>query len=260
MTWILLAVLALLLLPYVLGPILVFFTVRFRMPVEIVPVDFERQPLPEGVRPYFDSVHQALTQEGFEPAGAMYLPALVPNTKSLLAVYVNRATCDTAMSTIIVAANQFSTIQTKYVEYIRRYSDDIVIQTNNSPQSGSFKPMPGEHTTRFRAIDDLHRLFQLHKFLVEKYKRGGRPVLRLDSEFHGDAARYVARAGVEESLEDQTKAGYMARVPEGFRPTPKGAFIMTWNELWPLKGLRQSRADRHADEVIQEFDRSARVY
>jgi hypothetical protein len=255
--WILCVVLCFLLLPYVLGPILIFFATRFRMPVEIVPIDLEQQPLPQGVRSYFDAVHQALTQEGFDLAGAMYLPSVLPNAKSLLAVYANRSTSDGAMSTIIVGGSSFSTIQIKYVEFVRRFSDNTAIQTNNSPQPGSFKPKPGERTTKLRKIDDPRRLYRLHRFLVEKHKPGGRPVLRLDSEFHGNAAEYVARVVMEESLEDQVKTGYMVRDANGFRPTPKGALIMTWNELWPFKALRRSRADREAARVIEESDRSA---
>jgi hypothetical protein len=90
--------------------------------------------------------------------------------------------------------------------------------------------------------------------LAERFRQSGRPRLRLDTDFGGDATRYVAEAVLEETFRDQIGTGYLAETAGGFRPTLKGALIMTWQELWPLKNLRRRRERQHAERLLSELE------
>jgi hypothetical protein len=85
--------------------------------------------------------------------------------------------------------------------------------------------------------------------------RDRRKVFRLEVEFRGDAAASAAATMVEE-LEDAARAGYMALSPDGetYRPTWKGAFLMTWKQLWPAKGILRAARDRTARRLIAELE------
>ncbi|HPM80241.1 MAG TPA: hypothetical protein PLF81_06050 [Candidatus Anammoximicrobium sp.] len=246
--------LCILLIPYVLGPILVFFTLRFRMPPTVVPVDPRVHPLPAEARNYLAEAYRALTAEGFELVGTMLLPDLVPNVKTLFAMYVNRPSSDMAMSAIIVAQGGVGgELKTSYVEFVRRFDDGVVVQTNNSSELSAFKRMPGEFTTKFWQVRDIRQLYGLHQLLVERFRQRGQSVNRLDTEYSGDAVRYVAKAVLEETFRDQVGTGYLAEDASGFRPSFKGAWIMAWQELWPVKGIRRWRERHRAERLLAEL-------
>ena len=247
-----LVVLGILLVPHVLGPFLVLFTLKFRLPVEVIPVDPRTEPLPQSVREYFDRAYRVLTADGFELVGVMVLPSVIPNVRSLFALYANRATREMAMSTLIVGTGQGQQIQTRYIEFVTRFTDGVVVQTNNSRELGAFKPLPDEYTMQFWDVEDTHALYELHRLAVDKFRRAGQPVLRLDSEFGGDAVRFVARAVLEETFEDQVGTGYLVRTEDGFRASPKGALIMAWQELWPCKALRRASRRSRARAFLRE--------
>jgi hypothetical protein len=232
----------------------VFFTLRFRVPAKVIPIDPRTQPLPDEVRRYFHDAYMALTGDGFELAGTMFLPDVVPNVRTLLALYVNRTTSDMAMSTFLLAEGGIESLKAKYVEFVTRFSDGAVVQTNNTREIGSFKPLPQEYTTQFWDIEDTSRLYQLHRFLAQKHGGARSPVCRVDSEFGGNAVQYVQRAVLNESFAEQVSTGYLARAPEGFRATIPGALIMAWQELWPLKALRRQHRKRQAQQVLDEFE------
>ncbi|NLY02716.1 MAG: hypothetical protein GXY83_42225 [Rhodopirellula sp.] len=243
-------VLCILLAPHLLAPFLIGCTLRFRTPAEVVPIDPRREPLPDSVRQYFDQAYHALTDAGFELVGVMALPSLLPNVQSLLALYANRAACDMAMSTFIVAEG--GRMQARYVEFVTRFSDGVVVQTNNSNQLGSFKPLPGQHTLQFWDVQDFAYLYQLHRLAVDRFRRSGQPVFRLDSEFGGDAAEFVSRVALEESFEEQIGTGYLVRTANGYRPSVKGAWLMSWQELWPWKAVRRWQTGRRARQFLRE--------
>lgn len=243
--------------PYVAAPFIVGMTLRFRLPAQVIRVDPQQTPLPEDVRLYFDQAYHVLTANGFVLLDVMFLPTIVPNVRSLLAVYVNRRTCDAAMSVFMLAEGPMSTVRKRHVEFIRRFSDGTLVQTNNSDELGAFPPKPREHTTQFAQLADVGRLYAIHCFLARKLGGMSTPVLRIDAEYQGNALEYVARVAIDESLTAQIKTGYLMGSPQELRPTLRGAVIMAWQELWPAKAIRRARRRRAAEAASREFDASA---
>ena len=225
------------------------------MPPTIVPVDPHEHPLPEKARAYFAEAYEALTADGFELVGTMGLPDLTPNALTLFALYANRATADMAMSALIVAESGVSpALRTTYVEFVRGFDDGVVVQTNNSSELSAFQRLPNEFTTKFWKLRDIHRLYQLHRLLADRFRQRGRPVLRLYTDFGGDALRYVSEAVLQETFRNQVGTGYLAKTSDGFAPTPKGALLMTWQELWPAKAIRRFQERRRAESLLAELE------
>jgi hypothetical protein len=242
------------LVPYVLGPLLIFFTLRFRCPPKVVPVDPRVHALPDQARHYLGEAYEQLAAEGFELLGTTLLPDLMPNVQTLFALYINRASSDMAMSAIIVAQGGIAgELKTSYVEFLRRFDDGVVVQTNNSRELSSFKPVPGEFTTKFWEIRDIRRLYHVHQALAVRFRQRGQPVDEFDATYQGDILQYVARGVLERSFRDQLETGYLAEDANGFRPTMKGAMIMTWKELWPIKAIRRWLEKRNAERLLAEI-------
>ena len=77
--------------------------------------------------------------------------------------------------------------------------------------------------------------------------------MRLDESFGGDEVAYL-QACMKEEFEHATKIGYM-RLGLGetfYRPTLRGAYLMTWKELPPFKQWRARRARAWAERIMED--------
>ena len=248
-------VLGLTLIPYVLGPLLIRFTLRQSADPEVDTFDPDDPDLPDVVDRHFRKVTKTLRPLGFEVVEGLALPNQTPRVKALVLMYANRTEKDAAIAAVMYAkAPDGTKLQTAYVEIISRYRDGTLVQTNNSSQLGAFKARPGVTTTQFPTVRDAARLYRLHQALAEQHG-GSRKSLRLDEEFHGDAVAYLTWALVDE-LDGQIDTGYMYLSPQErlYRPTWKGAFLMTWGQLWTFKAIRQQRRAARARRLIDELE------
>lgn len=247
-------------LPYVLGPILLRFTLTQQAEPEVVPFPVDHPDLPEEVRDHFDNASEELAAAGFEQVAGLALPRHTPNVKAIILAFANRTTKDTAIATAIYADKLIPPLQTAYVEIISRYRDDILVQTNNSKQIGAFPHKTTTTNTQLPTIQRADRLYRIHQAIAERSAGSAVKVLRLDEEFHGDAAAYMTRA-MREELDGQILTGYMylASGGEVFRPTWKGAFLMCWALLFPWKQIRFARRDRKERRLLAELRAAGRL-
>ncbi len=243
-------------LPYWAGPILIRLTMRQAAEPELVKFDPEDSSLPGEVAGFFQRVRKALEPLGFEVVEGMALPNQTPRVKALRLLLANRGNKDVALATAIYAQMAKETkLQTAYLELVSRYRDGTVVQTNNTDQLSAFKARPHITSVRLPMIRNSERLYQLHQAAAKRHDQSSGKTLRLDDEFRGDAVAYMARAMVEE-LEGQIETGYMyLSANEGvFRPTWKGAFLMTWGLLPPASTIRQMRRNARARQLLKDLE------
>ena len=69
---------------------------------------------------------------------------------------------------------------------------------------------------------------------------------------------YLQDAAFRESYEAAQEAGYIRLDWNGehYVPTLKGAFLMTWKELWPWKMIREKQMEKNAREILGRLGRS----
>ena len=82
--------------PYVLGPILIYASLRFRMPPTVLSIDPRQEPLPASAREYFERAYASLTADGFTYVATIGLPDMGPNVRTIFAVYSHRESGDLA--------------------------------------------------------------------------------------------------------------------------------------------------------------------
>ncbi len=96
----------------------------------------------------------------------------------------------------------------------------------------------------------------------------------LDSTFQGDTTAYLSH-GMKEEFEYARKRGYLrfvaaepsdvnpslspyqppiAPVRSSYKATFKGAYLMTWKELWPFKSVIRSLRSRHDRRLLEATD------
>jgi hypothetical protein len=94
------------------------------------------------------------------------------------------------------------------------------------------------------------QLFQVHRARADRKWPGRRGVIPPD----GNAADYL-HAEVQRDMKRLEVAGYKYLDPDAnaYRMTIKGAYIMTWRLLWPLKPMRFAARRRKADRELKEL-------
>lgn len=229
---------------YLLGPpAVIYFLQRFTANPSFIRFDLDQQPPPGNAGRYFLELDQQFTELGFDRRDCFTLPDAVPNVKALLVIYANPRSKDMALAAIMYGINpadQSVTMKSSYVELLAGFKDgDLrVLQTNNTQMLGTFPASAGSRTYRFPHIEDLPRLFELHQKLLERDRPVGQKYIRPDDEFEGDFAAYML-AIFRETYDRQIGTGYLSYQPDQqiYRPTIKGALLMTWRELWPIKQI-----------------------
>jgi hypothetical protein len=243
---------ALVLLPYVGGPVLIYFTQRLEAEPKLIPFDVDEYDWPRATQKLFDTAHTALTESGFELLSGFHLPSAAPNVKTSLLLFANRETRDSAMATAMSAEGAGATLQTLYVEFTARFSDGRVINTLNTRELGSFPNPPHVTSNYLPGVQDARQLLRIHEILTQDAGSRSQKVLRVDADFDGDAAAYLQFA-VRESYEDAVRIGYLFREGRYFKPTVRGAVLMVWKELWPWKMIRRSARDRAARQLLSQI-------
>ncbi len=238
---------------YVGGPLLIYFSHKQTARPNLVPFQPGVTPLPADVDQYFHTTSWALAQQGFEIVTGMFLPSQVENVIVALIFLVNRQEKDGAIC-VAMHNNAPGMFQTHFhAEFVTRYRDGRVIQTNNAQSLNSF-PVPPECTNSYLpSVIDPVQLYRVHQAMCRQHG-GGQKLLKLDEQYGGDAVRFMSDAIVEE-LQAATSAGYM-RLVEGegvYRPTVTGAVKMTYGELWPYKGVRLHQRRQRERNLLAEL-------
>ncbi len=243
-----------LLLPSVGGPLLIRWTMKHAAEPRLIPFPLDHPSLPPEVARDFQTVTDALRPDGFEPVAGLALSNQVPRVKAIVLLLANRPARALVAGMAVFGENAAGPPRRVFsVEFVTRFRDGTAVSTSNSSEPTVFAPRPRRTTGRFPVFRDASRLYRLHQELVAR-AGGGQKVLRLDEEFGGDARATLAASMIEE-LEDQVQTGYLYLSPREklYRPTCKGALLMTWKLLWPFKTIQRRRVARTARRLMTEF-------
>ncbi len=235
-------------------PLLIYFTFKNEAQATLESFEPSDPTIPLLVREHFKNACDELMPLGFEYITGMRLPQMADNVMAILIVLVNRPACDAAAAISIYAkANEVWDLQTSYVEYSTRFPSGLTVNTQNSTALSAFPPAAQTFNHRFPTVRDARQLYEVHQRLLQGQNLATK-VMRLDDEFGGDAIAFV-RSALHQEMLDATKDGYLYLTPDSqhFRATLKGAYLMTWRELFPFKQLRLAYRDRQARQQLAEL-------
>lgn len=238
---------------YLGGPLLIYFTHRQAARPHLVAFKPGVTPLPADVDQFFHHTSWALAQQGFEIVTGMFLPSQVENLVVALIYMVHRQELDTVIAVAMhnqavgMSATMFHT------EFVTRYRSGCVVQTANAQALNAFPVPPQCFNSYFPSIRDPVELYRLHQAQCRIHGSGPK-LLKMDEQFGGDPLAYMASALVEE-LDAAVSAGYMQldAAASQYRPTLKGAVLMTYGELWPMKGVRLRRRANRERQMLADL-------
>jgi hypothetical protein len=219
---------------FTLGPILVYQTQKSAPAPRFTQFRLDDPPmwLPASYRPCVEQ----MAEIGFEPVAHLYNAGNVTGTRTSLTFFLNHDEMDQAVVAHIIAEPHVATF---YFEFATEFWDGGEMCTNNSPHPSIFAKLPDKVIYRVPHLQDPRRLDGVHKALVSRRPRVGKKMPPQGQE-EDSLCQSMAR-----DLRRQAETGYLYLDDSGewFRPTVKGAILMTWRLAWPVDPLR-SRLQR----------------
>ena len=229
-------------------PLLIKFSQKTQGSPQLLSVDPAHWPvnIAEILRRY----EHDLFNMGFEISDRVQMPNAMPNTDTILTMFVHRQTGEKAMLTAMFGlTNGVKKLGTLYLEFSSRYPDGRCFDTMNSSTLSSFQRAPGDVKTQVPQVKETANLLRVHRYMVRKGAPTGKPMVYPP----GGARNYLLRIW-REGFEEQVKFGrfeYHKR-NDTFTPSWKGAYLMTWGILWPWGWIRKQQMEARAREVWDE--------
>lgn len=207
--------------------------------------DSSRHSAPHEVTAFFRENIAALTAEGFKHVGDMIRQRGMMTTRVAILQHADGATG----TVVVVSSTQGNA--SPMVEFTAEFTGGRVFDVSNTGLPPSFAVRPGHETYRLPEVRDPLRLYRIFRVLLRR--RFGAATLR-QRDIAADPARFLADL-YDTEHQWQVEAGYY-RFDKGasrFRPTLKGAYLMSWKQMPPFGQLRKAAMRRRARAVLQEI-------
>lgn len=236
---------------YLVTPILIRFSQKYNSHPKFQPVALATLPPPAAQ--YLWTCQQALESEGFTTVAHLAWENSAPNVFPLLTLYMNRQTGVKAITAAFyVVSAQGAKLTTCYTEFITRYEDGLVLQTSNNGTFGTSQHGPKQKTLRLPEMQNPHELYAIHRRMagiataIEPLPPPGMEISAQEQRIVEDFNEQVGFG----RLSLDTAAGV-------YRPTWKGAYLMTWSQLWPMKNIRKSQERTKSRIILKELEASS---
>jgi hypothetical protein len=238
-----------LLAPFWLGPIAVRLATRHPARPSFEPYDSSRHRVPDWALAFAEETAAALGRAGFTSNARFVEATWARHLTSFVTVLTNAASRDVAMAAALYTSQAAAARRVSYTEFIANLSDGRQLLTNNSATPSVFPPVPTKTLTRLPQVKDPVRLYRVHELLARRERAAKQP-LPTDANFAGRLSEAMAR-----SMDEQLRTGYMCfDAADGvYRPTWKGAVLMSWKLLPPWRQIRQARMGLEATRLLGEL-------
>lgn len=237
-----------LLLPYWLGPIVVWLTQRWSVRPQLEPFDAVRHRFDADLMTGFEQSRDALVADGF--GGVADSVFTQRRVRTRVGLFVDRAKGDLALA-VAMQTTASARIADCYVEFPARFRDGRSVSVKNSSRVGAFRPVSRRTVVPFPDVRDPIRLRRVRDAFLSRYFASAE---RVPFPHEDDAAWFLSEGMVRE-LAEQVEAGTWWRddVAQVFRPTFRGAWLATWRLLPPFVTVRRMRIRRRAAALLKEL-------
>lgn len=233
---------ALVLIPYLLGPILVKATQKLPARPELRVID-PQEDLPPEVHELFGGAIATLGAQGFSEMSFLLQEGHIAGQTVHMCTFANPRTNELAVATYI----RQKEIRCPFVEYVTRFEDRSSVTTNNSTQVNPLAMLPHKRLVQLPGLADLRTLYAAHHAAVGE---GARPRVRPAPAAGGLKALVIE--SMIEVYDEQCGVGYLYQdeAAAAYRFTWKGALLMTWQLCWPVKGILESRTKARGEALL----------
>jgi hypothetical protein len=237
LTWVIVPVL---LWPWIRGPYLLYS--RHSLPLQ---ANYTVQDQADGTFDFARHDENMLHDLGFERSGCIVARAALPSRKVMAVIYVHSGNMDTAY---------LGQVQTRLgpmlvCAFMSRFTDDFVLESSSARTQELVPPDPNHPVFRFPQLRSRRGLYRIHQELKKRLAATRTPKVGDKAE---ELGRFIARA---EKAHERIAKTYCKLSKEGDRyvPTMRGAIRLAWLFTWPIKDIRQLRAEGKAMKTAEEL-------
>jgi hypothetical protein len=210
-----------------------------------------REQLPPDVMAFMDRTVWEMQTAGFLPAALVREAGAVPDVMLYLVLFTNPATQDRAAAAFSIGSNELTTIRTPTVTFETKFDSGFAVETGNFADAGVFPRDPNRNRMHIPKLKNVVVLYEVHRRRRAKHgPRGGRAVLPAPG-------RELDEQRAEEAADKERvrAAGYywLDAAAGKYRPTWKGAYLMTWKLLFPIGWLRRRAKRVRARRELSEL-------
>jgi hypothetical protein len=235
---------------YLGAPLLIKQKQRVALEPDLALVNPNDPDLPPGLS---DALFEAIAElQGlsFAPRATLrYRGAGLPIT-TYLTLLANPAAHDVALAVAVYSCvGGAPRLRARYIQFITKFGEDCYLLTSNTDVLPVFAPVPTKQNERFPMVRDAATLYRAHAALAEPF--GARTKSKPSEE---DPVTLV-KSSIRREMAEQEQAGYffVDAAARFYRPTWRGAYLMTWKLLFPVKAIRRALRDRRARGLLREL-------
>lgn len=257
---------------YLLAPLVTWFTWRMEVRTTVALRDTNERVYSEAGE-YIAATTRDLTALGFEPNFLADLPQALDNVRATVKRFSQSGNDDAAMIEVfeIQVLGEWK-LHMMCVEFCADFIDDSEISTGNMSVLPCWPLADGKIMSLFPKEKNITRLYQAHQAICRHLAPNRTRIDHFISTHHRNATTYLQdgirrehipplNAGYLYSVDDEVSfssasvplpgiesdqtaalhnpyaAPQHSSLPSKFRPTLKGAYLMTWRLLWPVSRL-----------------------
>ncbi|HEX6184875.1 MAG TPA: hypothetical protein VFZ44_13400 [Pyrinomonadaceae bacterium] len=248
-TVVVLFVFAVVVMPYVVAPLVVWAQHRQSAAVQFEHVSAESFP-PEAYD-FSRLVAHSLATQGFEPVAYLRGADTAARTVMYMLIMTSESARESAAA-IDMRPEAMPQGGQRFVEFCTEFVGGREINTHNCGVAYITKPDPAKTLFRLHTLGNPALLYGAHRQLVERHAP--------------DSPRFIPTRGTEHlHLAHSVDKGYRYQAESGYlyldasagvyRPTLKGACLMSWKLAWPVKQAREALAKRTATRTLCSLGR-----
>jgi hypothetical protein len=208
------------------------------------------EALPPTARNYFGMLIPALQAQGFSNPKFLYQSGQMDVTTCFLMLMKNHAAGDMACAGDMHVTIKHIYNQMNYLEFATDLSSGVCINSNNIAQPNIFKADPENVVFKFPGLTDSRQLYRAHRSLVTRHAPEKECILPSE----GMEIPHLC-SSIVKTLDKQVGYGYYYkdRRTGDYRPTWKGAFLMTLRVAWPLRDIKLAALKAEAAKNLRSF-------
>jgi hypothetical protein len=218
---------------------------------DIETVDLGSDEIPEAFAAAYHGVERSMEDIGFRLAGCLRVTNSVPGGRTVIALFENARERQTAQLFTVSVRLGFLRRTVTVLVFITEFDDQTKLITSNSHQPAIMPRLRiREGSESFPQIDSPRRLFEIHRASVA---RNGGDASRLEPSIK-DADEFLRQLWRDDSAKFlETHYFYHDEKHGVYRPTWRGAYLMSWRLLWPVKPIVRVLRKRRAARLLSEL-------
>jgi len=186
-----------------------------------------------------------LSDLGFERAGYVAKESQSGRPSVQAVIYLHTGNMDTAYIGQIQARG--GTI--RVCAFLSRFTDDFVFESSDTRTAGLFLPDPNHPVFRFPQLRSRRDLYRIHQELKKRFASTRTPAVGDKAE---ELARFIRRTEAVHARIAKTHFR-LNKTGDRYVHTVRGAIRHAWLLTWPVKLIRQLRADGKAMKTADEL-------